>query len=254
MTECGTGDPPFLFVHGWAADSSVWEPQVTDLATSYRCVSVDLRGRGESPPAQPCDMATAADDLAAVIRELGLGPAIVAGHDIGGLAALILNHRYPDLVLGVVAGDSPIGESPPARAAQTLAEQINAAGTLIPAAGLIDGFFRPGTPPELESSLRRVLGDCSAEIAAGMLDRHEFSDSWDDLLKEADRKPFMAFWAERPLGDPTRLRELVVFVRQEPIPGAGHFFQLERAEVTNALLRAFVDDVRRDPRVAGGGT
>jgi hypothetical protein len=42
-----------------------------------------------------------------------------------------------------------------------------------------------------------------------------------------------------------------MFVRQEPVvtPGAGHFLQLESPDVTNALLRAFLDDVARDPRV-----
>jgi len=41
-----------------------------------------------------------------------------------------------------------------------------------------------------------------------------------------------------------------MYIRQEPIAGAGHFFQLERPAITNALLRAFLDDVQRDPRIA----
>jgi pimeloyl-ACP methyl ester carboxylesterase len=72
----------------------------------------------------------------------------------------------------------------------------------------------------------------------------------EDLIRAADRKPFMAFWAEEPRGDPRWLREITTFLRQEPMAGAGHFFQLEQPEVTNALLRAFIDDIERDPRIS----
>jgi pimeloyl-ACP methyl ester carboxylesterase len=59
----------------------------------------------------------------------------------------------------------------------------------------------------------------------------------------------MAIWAERPLGDPAWLRSVTRFARQEPLPGTGHFFQLEQPERTTALLRAFLDDVADDPRI-----
>ena len=60
----------------------------------------------------------------------------------------------------------------------------------------------------------------------------------------------MAIWAEKPLGDPAWLRDQAIFLRQEPVPGTGHFVQMEQPAVTNALLRAFVDDALRDPRVS----
>jgi pimeloyl-ACP methyl ester carboxylesterase len=40
-----------------------------------------------------------------------------------------------------------------------------------------------------------------------------------------------------------------MFIRQEPVADSGHFFQLEQPAITNALLRAFLDDVERDPRL-----
>jgi hypothetical protein len=59
----------------------------------------------------------------------------------------------------------------------------------------------------------------------------------------------MMIWAEKPLGDPGWVRDNTMFVRQEPVAEAGHFVQMEQPAVTNALLRAFLDDVARDPRV-----
>ncbi|MFQ5381854.1 MAG: alpha/beta fold hydrolase, partial [Dehalococcoidia bacterium] len=175
VEDRGSGELPFLFVHGWAADSTVWEPQMDDLSRSFRCVSVDLRGRGGSPVAHPCDVVTAAEDLAAVIRELALGPVIVVGQDIGGLAALVLNHQHTDLVTGVVTADAPIGAAPRVPADEDkLADRIRGAAGLGPAAGLVDSFFRPGTSPELAERLRRMIEDCPVDVAAGMLEGHEF--------------------------------------------------------------------------------
>jgi pimeloyl-ACP methyl ester carboxylesterase len=70
-----------------------------------------------------------------------------------------------------------------------------------------------------------------------------------ELVRAADQKPFMAIWAGKPLGDPAWLRDQTTFVRQEPIAGTGHFFQLEQPAVTSALLRAFLEEAERDPRV-----
>jgi pimeloyl-ACP methyl ester carboxylesterase len=95
---------------------------------------------------------------------------------------------------------------------------------------------------------------CPPEVAAGMLDNAAvLAGRLPALLKAADRKPFMAIWAERPFGEPAWLRDQCPFVRQEPIAGAGHFFQLEKPAITSALLRAFLDDVERDPRVRRPG-
>ena len=119
-----------------------------------------------------------------------------------------------------------------------------------PVQGFIEGFFIESTPEEVAADVRAMMLTCDAEVAAGMLEEGDrVADALPELIRLADAKPFMAFWAETPLGEPNLLRDLATFVRQEPIAGAGHFFQLERPEITNALLRAFEDDVLNDPRL-----
>jgi pimeloyl-ACP methyl ester carboxylesterase len=94
------------------------------------------------------------------------------------------------------------------------------------------------------------MQSCAADVGAGMLEGlAESGARMLELVRAADRKPFMAIWAEDALGDPAWIRDNTVFVRQEPVPGTGHFVHMEQPEVTNALLRAFLDDVERDPRV-----
>ena len=104
---------------------------------------------------------------------------------------------------------------------------------------------------EVRAYVRDVVLGCPPDVAAGMLENDEiFRTDMVALLKAADAKPFMALWPSRPIGNPDKLRETLVFLRQEPIADAGHFLQLEHPAVTTALLRAFIDDVERDPRIS----
>lgn len=70
------------------------------------------------------------------------------------------------------------------------------------------------------------------------------------LVKLADKKPFMIVWPESPAGDPGWLRDVTMFVRQEPVAGAPGDPRTEQPDITNALLRAFIDDVKNDPRLS----
>lgn len=248
----GTGSPAFVFVHGFACDRRAWSEQVEDLSRDHRCVAIDLRGRGESGATPPFDVTTAADDVAAVIADLGIGPAVIVGHSLGGVIALVLNERHPDLVLGVVVGDSPIGPAFAERREPTLPARIREAGSMQPAARMVERFWGEETTPAVRA-YGEVMMSCPPDVAAGMLEGFEdVAARFGELVRLADRKPFMAIWSGAPLGDPAWLRDSTMFVRQEPIAGAGHFFQLEQPAVTSALLRAFLDDIRHDPRVSGG--
>lgn len=249
----GSGSPAFVFVHGLACDSSAWQPQFDALKGDYRCISVDLRGRGHSSHALPCDPETAANDVAAVVRQAGCGPAIVVGHSLGGLVGLLLNESHPDLVLGIVLGDSPVRAELGGHFDRTV-DALREAGSTEPLRRLVDSFFVETTAEALRVRIGAMMLECPPDIAAGMLDNcQDLASRAADLVRAADRKPFMAIWAGKPIGDPAWLRDKTMFLRQEPIPGTGHFFQLEEPAITTALLRAFVDDVRRDPRLPAQG-
>lgn len=248
--EKGQGAPPFVFLHGWAGDRSFWRPQMDDLSSDFHCLALDLRGCGESSLSPPYDLTQAAEDVAAVIDDRGMGAAIVAGHDIGGLAALLANSRYGDRVIGTVMVDPPLDSA--ARGAMGgLAAQLREAGSMEPARVFFDRFFEDDYDPAVREHVEERMLDCAPQVAAGQLtDNGYFAQNLGALLQAADKKPFMALWGNQPLGDPERLRQITFFLRQEPVTGAGHFLQLENPAVTNALLRAFVDDVRRDPRIS----
>ncbi|HET7827986.1 MAG TPA: alpha/beta hydrolase [Candidatus Limnocylindrales bacterium] len=101
------GAVPFILVHGLASNARMWDGVACALADrGHPAVTVDLRGHGRSSkPDGPYDMATVADDVAALIRELGLERPVVAGQSWGGNVVLELALREPALVRGIVCVD-----------------------------------------------------------------------------------------------------------------------------------------------------
>jgi len=101
------GGPSFLLVHGLASNARMWDGVAVDLAANgHRAVTVDLRGHGRSSkPDGPYDVATVADDLAALIGRLGLERPIAAGQSWGGNVVLELAARHPEAVRGIVCVD-----------------------------------------------------------------------------------------------------------------------------------------------------
>lgn len=245
--KAGQGRPLIVFIHGLCCDHTAWAPQVADLSRDHRCVAVDLRGRGATPAIPPFGVQQAAEDVAALLERLN-EPAVIVGHSLGGVIALVTNEITPARVLGIVTGDSPLA---PGLNPEPLVRRIRELGTVEGLRPLVEGFYVDGAPPAGREYVERVMYTCPPDVAAGMLeDLSAVIGRLPALVQAADAKPFMAIWAERPLGDPAWLRATTRFARQEPLPGTGHFFQLEQPAMASALLRAFLDDVASDPRVA----
>jgi pimeloyl-ACP methyl ester carboxylesterase len=91
--------PPLVLVHGGAEDGRVWRPQLAALAGEFTVVAWDEPGAGRSSDV-PADFALAdyAHCLAAVIDDLALGPAHVAGISWGGTLVQELYRNHPRLV------------------------------------------------------------------------------------------------------------------------------------------------------------
>jgi pimeloyl-ACP methyl ester carboxylesterase len=100
----GTGAPPVLLLHGWTVSADLNFFNLYDeLAARHRVIALDHRGHGRGMrPRTAFALEDCTDDAAAVLRELGLGPAIVVGFSMGGAIAMLLHHRHPDLVAGMV--------------------------------------------------------------------------------------------------------------------------------------------------------
>ena len=94
--------PPVMLVHGFPQHWWEWREMIGPLAADgYRVLCPDLRGAGWSDaPTGPYRKADMAEDLAAVLDELEVGPVRVVAHDWGGPVGFILLLNHPEKVSG----------------------------------------------------------------------------------------------------------------------------------------------------------
>lgn len=110
----GTGEPLILIPY-LAADYACYAFQVADYAKHFTCISVDLRGTGESDkPKGPYSTELFADDVAAFMQALGIAKAHVTGLSLGAATGMWLAAKYPDKVKSlssIAAGQRQIPSS-----------------------------------------------------------------------------------------------------------------------------------------------
>jgi pimeloyl-ACP methyl ester carboxylesterase len=94
---------PLLFIHGWGLSSAAFAEFFDRLARHYRVIAPDLPGFGRSPALEgPVSYAAFADVLAALLDDLGLERAHVAGLSMGGGVALTFAARHPERVRALI--------------------------------------------------------------------------------------------------------------------------------------------------------
>lgn len=94
----GTGEPLILIPY-LAADYACYAFQVAEYAKHFTCISVDLRGTGESDkPAGVYSTELFADDVAAFMQALGIPKAHVSGLSLGAATGMWLAAKHPDKV------------------------------------------------------------------------------------------------------------------------------------------------------------
>lgn len=97
----GEEGEPFLLLGGTGSDHSLWAGHAPELAGRFRVITPDPRGTGQSTrPADPesYSMRAMAEDAAALLEQLDLGPAHVAGLSLGSAVAMELGAARPELV------------------------------------------------------------------------------------------------------------------------------------------------------------
>ena len=95
--EAGSGDDVVLCLHGWPQHWYEWRQLMPALAADgYRVIAPDLRGFGWSEaPADGYEKEGLADDILALLDELGLERVKLVGHDWGGWIGFLLCLREP---------------------------------------------------------------------------------------------------------------------------------------------------------------
>jgi len=96
--QTGQGEPMILIPY-LAADQACYAYQVGDYAKHFTCISVDLRGAGQSDkPAGPYTTELFADDVAAFMQAIGVERAHITGLSLGAAVGMWLAAKHPEKV------------------------------------------------------------------------------------------------------------------------------------------------------------
>ncbi len=115
FVDAGSGAPPILLIHDLGFDHRSLRRHLAHFRRQHRVVAVDLRGHGKSDgPLAGHTVTDLAEDLDWLCWELGLYRPAALGQGVGGLIAVELAARHPDLLSAVLAIDAPVlsGEVP----------------------------------------------------------------------------------------------------------------------------------------------
>jgi pimeloyl-ACP methyl ester carboxylesterase len=234
----GTGNP-LMLVHGFPLDHSMWNETAALLENDFDLILPDLRGFGESATVEtPYFMDDMADDLAALLDNLGIDKIAIAGHSMGGYVALAFAKKYPNrvsalaLVSSQVAADAPDRKEGRYKTAQDVAEKgvgvvADAMTSKLSAKAEVQTFVRAimerQTPSAVTGALKAMAEreEMSATLAAF---------SFPIVVIHGDEDALI------PIDRGRDVKSLVSAARLTEIQGAGHMPMLEfPSEVAAAL-------------------
>lgn len=268
-TVIGGDGPPLLLVHGWPQNWYAWRLVMPALAGDFEVIAPDQRGIGlsDKPRDARYDPGTIANDLVALMDELGHQRFAVVGTDTGLPIGYALAADHPDRVERVALAEVP---GPPGAVPQPplfLPEPLNNKLWHIPvnrldklneqlAVGREDLYF--GYEFAIQAATK--LPDDVVQYYVGLLTNPDslhgtfaFYREWDTMMAQNAER------AKRPLTMPVlgiggemshaeevgnAMKSLANDVQSAVIPGAGHWFAEEAPEETMEALTAFLAPYR----------
>lgn len=253
VVEFGGAGTPILLLHGLMGRASTWWSVARRLTAYGRVVALDARGHGRSQATGPWTVDRMARDAADVLEPLG--PAVVVGHSMGGLHALVLAATHPSLVCGLVVEDMgcDLTRLPESQVADMTA-WFEAIPQPFPALGAVREAF--GHPrPEFGD----YMAECSEERADGfhlltrVRDAAEIAGEWvrRDFWSAVDavRCPTLLVEAEEsivPSGQGAEMATRMSRAEHVVVPGTGHLVHADE-EAFVRVLAPFLEQVVADP-------
>jgi pimeloyl-ACP methyl ester carboxylesterase len=155
--------PTIICLHGGGGHGRAWDVFASLVSHQYHVLALTFRGHGNSDRADRYDYDVLNLDTAEFIRALGVAPAIIAGHSLGGGTAWCVAALWPALVSHLIIVDASIRPNPVAwdRIIESMKDRPEAFASVEEAIS----HFRGNLPGMPEDELRRyieedlVLGD-----------------------------------------------------------------------------------------------
>lgn len=243
--ERGAGPETLVFAHGLLLSTAAFERQIEALAPRFRCVAFDFRGHGRSEiAADGYDMDTITRDAEALLEQLQIRSCRFVGLSMGGIVALRLAARRPDLIRSLaLIGTTAEPESNAGRY-RLMAFAARWLGLWAVAPRVLPVMFGPAFLSDRSNRvewIRRVRSNARLGVvraARAVIARDSILDSISTL-----RVPTLILVGEFDAATAPELsRHIQARIPDselQVIPGAGHLCNIEAPEAVNAALARF---------------
>lgn len=235
-----------VLVHGHPFDRSLWAPQQEPLARRFRVVTPDLRGYGESPVTPgTVTMRRLAEDVEALLDELGIDAAALVGLSMGGLVAMELALAEPRRVwaLGLVATTAQPVTAEERRERLATAETLETSGSEPVVETMRKRLFGPACPQEVIDRVVEMMRASDPQGAAAALRGRAERPDYRPGLAQLDIPAFVCTGTHDTWSTEEVTRELVGSLREAEtllLPEVGHLPNLERPDEFNRELLRFL--------------
>jgi len=241
----GGSGPGALLLHGLAGHAREWDSTAAWLARTHHVAAVEARGHGRSERA-PADVSPEAfaADAAFWIERLELAPAVVVGQSLGGITALLLAARRPELVRALVAAEATPAHDPEAPGA--VRSWFAAWPLPFPSEREALAFFGGDTLRSrtwcagLERRADGLWPAFDAEVLLDVLGRANEHEHWDDWARI--RCPALVVRAADgvPAAEVQRMADALPGTTVAEIEDAGHDVHLDQPGHWRAAMQPFL--------------
>lgn len=158
----GDEDPVVVLIHGLGLNRHGWQWQVPALSSSYRVVTYDLHGHGESsPPSAPPSLSLFSEQLVELLDHLRIARAALAGFSLGGMIARRFAMDHGDRLWALAVLHSAHARDAAARAAiQARVDKARTEGPAATVEAALSRWFTDGfraSHPDMMALVRRWI-------------------------------------------------------------------------------------------------
>jgi 3-oxoadipate enol-lactonase len=240
---------PIVFLHAFPLNQTMWDEQVAAFASTYRVITFDWRGFGESRLRDGVStMEDFADDLAGLLHRLSIDQAIICGLSMGGYASFAFHRKYSGRISALILADTratPDNEEGK-RGRYEMAELARDKG----APALVDKMLprllgettqrnRPAVVERVKSMIESGQPEGIARALQAMAGRPDSTD----LLPQIGYPALIIVGNEDKLTPPSEAEKMDQAIPDSTlaiIDDAGHLPNIEQPESFNGVISQFL--------------
>lgn len=253
--EAGSGTA-IVFAHEFSGDLWSWEKQVQHFSRRYRCVAFNARGY---PPSEVPTVLSryshrhAVDDIAVVMRHLGIRKAHIVGCSMGSRTTLDFGLSYPRMALsltmiGIGSGSDPRSKAAFLRESEARARRYEQGGL----GEVLKGLRKAANRVQLKRKNPRAFDDFCERFM------HHSAQGCANIIRRVQARRASLFSMERSLRalkvpahvvvgdeDPVAvdsglfIKRVCAAARLSVVPATGHLVNLEEPDLLHRLTEDF---------------